>query len=237
MVLKFTTVEKIMGTAIAGLILLLGFRECSNTSDKNNLVSDLAHYQDSAKYYSLKVDGMKVEVAYNKSLVLETNNQVKSVLSEMNDTMAKLVKKFKDIKSGTIINNYTTINGDTITLKGDSIPCNFKPIKVRRDSVHYHFVGTIAKNYFSIDTLTIPNKISLIIGTKRVGLFKREERAEIVNSNPLVHTTNIGNYEVIKRKKRIGLGASVGYGLSFGKNDISLRPSINIGLNYNLLEF
>lgn len=236
MTLRFSRLEKIMGGIILALILLSGIREGCNNLDKNKLIHEGANYKDSAQHYSLKVGELKVLVATNKSLVLENDKQIKSVLSSMNDTIAKLVRKFKEIKSGTIINNYTTINNDTIKLHGDSIPCDFKPFKVRRDSIHYKFTGTIAKGYFSIDTLKIPNKISLIIGREKVGFLKYEDRAAITNSNPLVHTSNIGNYEVIKRKKRIGLGVSAGYGLSFGKENVSLRPSLNLSVNYNLLE-
>jgi hypothetical protein len=82
----------------------------------------------------------------------------------------------------------------------------------------------------------IPDKTTLIIGRKKVGFLKYEERAELFHSNPLVRTTNIGNYEVIKRKKRIGLGASVGYGISVG-NQISIAPYLGLSLNYNLIEF
>lgn len=226
-----------MGGLLLALILLLCVREGCNQRDKDGLVADIAGYKDSAKYYSMKVNGLEVDVAYNKSLVLENDKQVKSVLSNMNDTIAKLVKKFKDIRSGTIINNYTTINNDTIRLKGDSIPCDFKPFKVRRDSIHYRFLGTIGRNFFVIDSLVIPNKTTLIVGRKKVGFLKYEDRAELINSNPLVRTTNIGNYEVIKRKKRVGLGFSVGYGFQLNGNGLKLAPTISASVNYNLIEF
>jgi hypothetical protein len=234
---QFTTTEKVMAGLILVITFIFFFRECGHQRDEDSLVSNITSYKDSAKYYNLKVDGMKVEVAYNKSLVLENDKQIKSVLSSMNDTIARLIKKFKDVKSGTIINNYTSISGDTIKLKGDSIPCDFKAFKVRRDSVYYHFVGTIAKSYFSIDTLSIPDKTTLIIGRKKIGFLKYEERAELFHSNPLVHTTNIGNYETIKRKKRIGIGASVGYGFNISKDAVRMSPYIGISVNYNLFEF
>lgn len=233
---KLTLMEKVLGAGLIILLIIFSIRECSNRRDKDNLVNDLSNYKDSAQYYNLKVDGMEVEVAYNKSLVLETNKQVKSVLSSVNDTIAKLVKKFKDIRSGTIINNYTTINNDTIKLT-DSIPCDFKAFKVRRDSLHYKFIGTIARTYFTIDSLIIPNKQYIIIGRKKLGFLKGyEERAEIINSNPLVKVTNIESYVINKRKKRLGIGASVGYGLTLS-NSASLSPYLGISLNYNLIQF
>ena len=201
------------------------------------MVNNVANYKDTARYYNFKVNGMEVEVAYNKSLVLNNQKQFESVIAK-NDTLLKLVKKFKSVQSGTIINNYTTINGDTIIYKkGDSIPCDFKAFKIRRDSVHYKFVGTIGKNFFSIDSLSIPNKIDLIIGRKKTGFLKAEERAEIINSNPLVKTTNIGNYVVVSKKKRFGIGASAGYGLQFNKGEVRAGIIIGLSANYNLLEF
>lgn len=235
--MNITRTEKILGGVIIALVLFFGFRECGNQTEKNNLVNDIANYKDTAQFYQIKVNGMEVDVAYNKSLALENKDQLASILKK-NDTLSKLISKFKDIKSATIINNYTTINGDTIQLKGDSIPCDFKAFKVRRDSIHYKFVGTISKNFFSIDTLSIPNKLSLIIGTKKMGFLKRkEERAEIINSNPLVKITNIGNYVVVSKKKKFGIGVSVGYGLNFNKDGVRTSPYVGVSANYNIFNF
>lgn len=238
MSIQFTKTEKVMAGLILAIIIIFCFRECKHQSNEDNLINNIATYKDSSKYYNLKVNGMSVLVAENKSLVLENNKQVTSILSSMNDTIAKLIKKFKDIKSGTIINNTTNIIGDTVKFKKkDSIPCDFKPFKVMRDSLYYHFTGTIAQKYFTIDTLSIPDKTTLIIGRKKTGFLKYEERAELFHSNPLVKTTNIGNYEVIKRKKRIGIGASVGYGFQVNTNGIKLSPYIGLSANYNIFEF
>jgi len=192
---------RIMGVIIIFIMLFFGFRECQNRKNTDDLIADIANYKDSAQFYLLKLNGQEVEISYNKSLALENKEQLEALVKK-NDTLAKLVSKFKDIKSTTIINNNTTIVGDTIKIKGDSIPCDFKPFHVRRDSAYYNFLGTIAKNYFTIDSLTIPNKQSIVIGEKKLGLFKGKElRAEIINSNPLVKVTNIESYVVSKPKK------------------------------------
>ena len=226
-----------MGVAIIVVILFFGFREWQNRNNTDNLVNDIANYKDSAQFYSMKVNGMEVDVAFNKSLQLSNQNQLESIIKK-NDTLAKLISKFKNVASTTIINNNTTINGDTMKFKKDSIPCDFKAFKIRRDSVHYRFVGTISSKFFSIDSLTIPNKQSIVIGEKKLGFLKGTEmRAEIVNSNPLIKTSNIESYVINKKKKRLGIGTSVGYGLSFGENKVSLRPSLNLSVNYNIFEF
>lgn len=202
MTFNLTNTEKIMAGVILAIILFFGFREYQNRKNADDLINNIANYKDSAQFYSMKVNGMEVDVAFNKSLVLSNKDQLESIIKK-NDTLAKLISKFKAVSSTTIINNNTTILGDTMKYKGkDSIPCDFKAFKVRRDSIHYHFVGTIASKFFAIDSITIPNKQSIVIGKKKLGFLKgTEERVEIVNSNPLIKTTNIENYVINKPKK------------------------------------
>lgn len=235
--MQLSRLEKIMGVGLIIIGIIFFVRECENQDDKNNLVDEIANYKDSAQFYTLKVNGMEVDVAYNKSLQLENKEQLESLIKK-NDTLTKLVSKFKDIKSTTIINNTTTIVGDTIKINGDSIPCDFKPIRVTRDSIHYYFVGTISPKFFSIDSLTIPNKQSIVIGKKKLGFLKgTEERVEILNSNPLIKTNTIENYVINKRKKRIGIGPSIGYGLNVGSNGISKGTYIGVSAHYNVISF
>lgn len=172
----------------------------------------MAAYQDTAEHYKLKVNGNPVDIAFNKSLVLESKKQLQAVLAK-NDTLMQLMKKFKNITGTTIINQYTTIKGDTIRMK-DSIPCDFKPFQVRRDSLYYRFLGTIGPTFFSIDSLVIPNTQSIVIGEKKLGFFKgTEKRLELINSNPLVYTNKIQNYLIQPRKR---LYQKTGFQLAIG---------------------
>lgn len=232
---KITKREKIMGGIIISLILFFAILKGCDQRSFDNVLDGAINYKDSAKYYKIKVDGMKVDVAYNQSLVLQNKDQIEALVKK-NDTLFKLVSKFKDIKSTTIINQYTEIKGDTIKVE-TKIPCDFRPFKVRRDSTYYRFVGTVAPDYFSIDSLKIPNEQYLVVGKKKLGFLRGyEERAEIVNSNPLVKTDKIASYVISTKKKRMGIGASVGYGVQVG-SAISFGPHIGISLNYNLIQF
>jgi hypothetical protein len=200
MMFKFTDREKLFGIIIVAMLLVFGFREGCNQRDKDSLLKNAITYQDSAKFYKLKVNGNPVDVAFNQSLMLENKKQLEAMVAK-NDTLAKLVSRFKDIRSTTIIKEYFRVEHDTIMLS-QQIPCDFKPIKVIRDSAYYHFRGTIAPKYFTIDSLAIPNTQSIVIGKKKLGFLKgSEERVEIINSNPLMKTTNVGNYVIQKDKK------------------------------------
>jgi len=207
MLISLSQRQKITLLALVVGIILFVVREGCNRAERNNLVGEIANYSDSAKFYKLKVGGMSVEVAYNKSLVLENKEQLEQILKK-NDTLAKIIAKFSDIKGTTIIKEKIIIQRDTVRLTTE-IPCDFAPIKVVRDSAYYHFAGTIAPKYFTIDSLIIPNKQSIVLGTKKVGAFKgnegflknKEQRVEIVNSNPLIKTSNIESFVISDKKK------------------------------------
>lgn len=193
--------EIVLFAASIFLAFFLFIKGCRNQKEIDELVNNIANYKDSAQFYKIKVNGNPVDVAFNQSLILENKKQLQAVLAK-NDTLLKLISKFKKIAGTTIINQYTSITADTIKLKGDSIPCNFKPFKVKRDSAYYHFVGTIAPSFFSIDSLRIPNKQSIVMGEKKLGFLKgTEKRVEIVNSNPLIHTDKIQSYVIQEKKK------------------------------------
>lgn len=194
------TREKIMGIGIIVVVVLFFLREFQNQKLKDDLINDIARYKDSAQYYSIKINGMAVDIAFNKSLQVKNKEQLEALIKK-NDTLAKIVSKFRTINSTTIIKEVISIKHDTIKID-NQIPCDFKPFKVRKDSTYYNFVGTISPKFFSIDSLAIPNKQSVIIGRRKLGFLKgTEERVEIVNSNPLIKTTNIDNYIISKPKK------------------------------------
>ena len=181
---------------IAAVIIIAGIRECTNSNRSDDLLSAAANYSDSAKFYKGKND---VVIAYNQSLVLEKESQLKDLLHKY-DTLSRVLKKFSDIQSTTIIRERVLIEHDTISFTS-IIPCDFPPINVHRDSVHYVFDGTISRDLFVINKIEIPNKQDIVIGTKKTGLLKRERRVEIINSNPLIKPISIQNYVIDDRKK------------------------------------
>lgn len=213
---RFTFLEKCLSLAILVVTLIFAFREGCNGKQTDSLIIDIQNYKDSAQHYKVTINGLSKDVAYNKSLVIENENQLKAI-SGKNAELSALVNKYKDVSSASVIRTETRIINDTIRLK-DSIPCNFDPIKVKRDSVNYFFAGTISPKFFSIDSLSIPNKQNIVIGKKKLGFLKGTEyRIEILNTNPLIKTTNIENY-VLKDKKKWWQtqGAAFGLGIIGG---------------------
>lgn len=211
------TIKDITFGVIAGSLAILLFieRSCHNI-EKNRLIDDAVNYRDSAEHYKLKVNGQSVDIAFNQALQLDNRKQLESIVAKY-DTLARMVAKFKNVQNVTIIKGGAQITHDTIRID-HPIPCDFKPFVVRRDSAHYRFVGTVAPDYFTIDSLTIPNTQGIVIGSRRMGFLKRPEyRVEITNSNPLMKTTNIGSFTVKTPRKwferpviMMGVGAVAG---------------------------
>lgn len=182
-------------------ICLFIFQDCQHKNQVNGLVKDISTYSDSAEHYKSKY-GI---IAFNQTLKFNNEEQLKNYLSN-NDTLKDLLKKFKKLNSVTIVTQKIVIH-DTVPIYFDKpIPCDFKPFAVIKDSTHskskpFYFKGTIFPDKFTIDSVLIPNKQTIVVGTKRINLFKKEERAEVINSNSLIAISNIGAYTVVNKKK------------------------------------
>lgn len=207
-------------------VLLLLIQECRHNKDVSELVSDINTYKTEAKSYKNKFGK---EVSYNKSLVFENEKLLKKYLKS-NDTILESLKGFKTVNNYIKVKEYITITDSIPFIK--RIPYDFKPFRITRDSVYYNFVGTIAPTYFRIDTLFIPNEQSIVVGEKKIGVFKKEFRVEITNSNPLIKTTNIGSYTFKEKKKwyerpLVHLGAGIIIGLGLNKIDLNMSNQSN----------
>lgn len=172
------------------------FREWRNGVNTDKLVQSITTYKDTANYYKTKSGA---EVSSNVSLKLQSEAQLRQMAS-LNDTVKQIIAKFKDLKAVTFITNKFFAGNDTIKMV-NNIPCDFKPFKVRRGDSTYKFAGTIAPNYFSIDSIFVPNKLTIVQGRKKVSFLKWDYAMDVTNSNPLMRTTNIADYRYIPQKK------------------------------------
>jgi len=207
-------------------------REGCNSSQTNQLLKSVSDYKTEAKHYKT-LNG--AEVAQNKALLLENQEQIKSLLNK-NDTLTEIMKAYKKLQSVTIMNNTTEIRHDSIAYDTIRIPCDFEPFQVVRDSSHYKFHATIAPSYLKIDSLLIPDEQSITFGLKKNGFLKRSEyTAEVIHSNPLVRTTNIGQYSVKEKRKKIVVSIGGGYGV--GLSDMKMQPHLSIHAGFPIISF
>ena len=185
---------------VAILIILFSIRECHNQNLTDNLVKNITNYSDTVKFEKLKNGAL---VSTNASLQLQTQDQLRTMASNINDTVKQMLKKFKSLTNVTYVTNKFYAGGDTIRLE-TPIPCDFKPFKVRRGTdtdTSYKFVGTIGKDFFSIDTIGFKDHQTLVFGRKKTGFLKSDYVVDINHSNPYLVTTNIKDYKYTPKKE------------------------------------
>mgnify|MGYP001596702140 CR=1 FL=1 len=189
--------SKVLYLIIVILIGLLFLRECQNQAHENELISQITNYKDTAKVERLKNGAL---VYSNQILTLNSQEQLKT-LSSVNDTIKLMLKKFKSVNNVTNINNQFFAGSDTIK-QVFNIPCDFKPFKIRHGSDStYRVIATIAKDYSSIDTVSLKDKETLIFGRKKIGFMKYDHSIDINHSNPYISTYGIKSYQYMPRKQ------------------------------------
>jgi len=223
-----------IGILIILIICIFFIQRCQYQKSEDKIVTELSQYKTKATHYEDKFGNI---IATNSAIQIQTQNQIKSILST-NDTMKAWIKKFKEIKFGGIIKE-TTIIKEVAVPFDKVIPCNFKPFPAIKLDNNYRFYATIANTGLTIDSMFIPNTASIIVGEKKVGFLKlgKQLSIEVKNSNPFIHVSDLSAFTYKPKPKRFGFGFSVGYGIGVHKNTVHTSPFIGASLNYNLISF
>ena len=163
----------------------------------------LAHQKKSYQYkYDLALQDLDEA---NKAFNI-TTEQIET-LTNKNDELKKQIKEFKDVEAVTIIQTNTVIDTVVFSVPNTSIDsaCNFVSQLVI-DTTFYSFDFTYTQKDFTINKLSIPNKLSIVVGDKKIkgwtGITKgKEYTIDVSSSNPYVNTVNIQNYKIVDEKK------------------------------------
>lgn len=200
------------GILIVISVIALIFRECQHQKQVDNLVTDISDYKDTAYHY--KGENGKL-IAYNQALELQNEDQVKALLKKDEDFRV-LLDGFKNINATGSVTNIFQVKSDTIKLT-DTIPCDFNPISVskERDSI-YSIYATITPSELIIDSLKIQNTMKFVVGEKKTGLFKKEKRIEVLNTNPNIKTTGTTAYTVSEKNNKLVITISAISGAILG---------------------
>lgn len=179
---------------------------------------------DTIQYYKLQ-DGQRV--ASIKSLKVQ-NSDIKNQKYILDDSLAKLSKKFSKIVSATIIK--TEIKIDTIQIPYEiPVPIKFEKI-FEKETEDYYLSGLSTQEGITIDGLHIPTTVRLITGYKKKNFFKSELTTDVTTSNPYLDIQDIENQTVIVKHKRFMVGPFVGY-------DITGNVTVGIGIGYGIFKF
>lgn len=170
---------------------------------------------NSAKTIHETVKG--IDIASVQQALVTSQNQIKELVAQ-NDTLMKLMKEFKRVNSVTKINTITNIK-DSIRFS-EFIPCDFKPLHIKKSTPFYDMGFTVSKEQLLIDSVKVKDTIYIIDGARKTGLFNTTQELLVVHSNPYVNTGKIQSL-IYKPKKKwyergstwFGIGAATATGI------------------------
>ena len=206
-----------------GLILLLVFitifllnRSCEKERHFDNTMTIL---NNKVQYHKTS----KGQVVAEKQFLETTTRQIKKDL----DSLKEITRRYKKIKNATIIKQEVRIDTVVITYT-DTIPYVFKR-SFKLTKPDYIIGGKITHKALHIDSIIIPNVITVITGVKK-GWDHDIITTEVVNSNPYINTINISTHSEKIKTRRFGLGIFMGV-------NVLGKASVGVGLTYNVIRF
>jgi len=187
---------------------------------------------------SKKVDSLRKELSETYSVSKKDSMTIvtqKQLLVTKDDALAKAIAKseqLKDLKSQVIYKTSTVIKNvyvpyiDTTkkffvylhdTVNGKDFPrvCLPLPAALEEENKNLYFRAHIDTIGLSIDSLSIPDSVSITIGDTK-DLFKKQSVVRVVHSNPYILTNSMQNVvvddkSVKKQVKAAGLGFLTGF--------------------------
>lgn len=205
------------------IIIIFCVKACNNGIRKENskLIESL---NDSISYYR-DVEG----ILHSKISVIEDDYFLKLKLKDKEIVeLQDLVKKYKNVKSATIIKTETKIV-EKIVNKTVLDTISNTPIYESSFNLKDYIWGDIVAKKDTTDIkINIKNDFNIVTYKERGKLV-----LDVSDKNPYSVTKVQRSYINLPKQKRFGLGVNTGYGISKS----GLSPYIGLGVNYNILNF
>ena len=172
-----------------------------------NSKAELSDFKSQMSKFELKEQKYLETISENGNRIVEQEQIILSQTDAINNNLLE-IKRLKEIKSQVIINTITQIDSVFVpfvmdSTTNDTLGLDNYIIIPKRFSLAekwYSINGSINKTGLLIDTLSFNNKLSLTIGNKSQGIFKKPKPIVLVEySNPYVSTTSMQNI-VIKNE-------------------------------------
>lgn len=214
------------------IIIILAILLIHQCEDNHALQKTSKHNEsvllDSVQYYK---NSLGQEVAEKKSFqgTAQELEQILDAKRKENAQLNEAMKHWKSIANATQIKTVTEIKEVAIPFEVP-IPCDFSRTFVKHDK-WFSIGGEVTQAQIFVENILLYNTMTIVIGKRKLSMFRSEFRAEVTNSNPYIKTVDIENFNFIEKNKRFGIGMSVGFGVYH--KGFFVGPS----LNYNLIEF
>lgn len=181
---------------LAGIVIsLMMLKKCSDTNHKYENAKGVINYKDTVAYYKAKSGKL---VAYNTALEMDYN-----IAKDLIDSLEGTIKDLKLKKPSVIVRTVTVLRIDSVAVPFTvELPCDEFTLLTSIDSPYYKMNFKLTNKSLSVFDVSIPNTQSIVIGTKKNGLFKKDEYvATVLNSNPYMSTEKIAAIDFKPKKK------------------------------------
>lgn len=204
------------------VIVIFNIKSCNNTIKNNRLIESLndsiSYYKDKNGILHSKISVIEVERMKDFTKLNLTNKELKE--------LQELVKKYKNVKSATIIKTETKVVEKIINKTILDTISNTPIYKSNFNLKGYIWGDIVAKKDTTDIKISIKNDFSIVTYKEKGKLI-----LDVSDKNPYSITKTQRSYINIPKQKRWGLGINAGYGIS----NSGLSPYIGLGINYSIL--
>ena len=201
---------------------MFNIKSCNNIIKNNRLIESLndsiSYYKDRNGILHSKISVMETERMKDFTKLNLTNKELKE--------LQELVKKYKNVKSATIIKTETKVI-EKIVNKTILDTISNTPIYESNFNLKGYIWGDIVAKKDTTDIkISVKNDFSIVTYREKGKLI-----LDVSDKNPYSITKSQRSYINIPKQKRWGIGINAGYGIS----NSGLSPYIGLGINYSIL--
>jgi len=172
------------------------FHNCEGKRIAESQYQDIQDYKDTAMFYKAR-DGQ--QIAYNKAIVADVRRMADSVQEQIRNLKIKNPVSFTKIITETVLDTIQIRFNTHDTLR---LPCDEFERRFTVDSSFYLIDGLLTNESLTFNRISFPDDLSIVVGTKKNGLFKANEYIVTAqHTNPYVVTTGLQNFEFKPDKK------------------------------------
>ena len=203
--------------------------------ERDRSLQNIEALQDTVRSYKTKIKELEVTVFETKRVVLSQADAIKVGLVER-DALRKL--NIKTLTELTALKIRLSIVIDSVPNTGEIVyidnskPALLLPFTFRDSTKYYSLSGgfdLLGKMDYSLTIASL--NLDIYGGVDKKGVAK----VSVTTDNPYIRINTIESVKITTPStKRIGVGALLGYGITYKDKQFILAPSLTVGLFYRL---
>lgn len=201
---------------LIALVILLVWDGCSKKAQLSTFQDQIAKLELGKQKFTETINDKNERIVTQDQVIMSQKNAIANNLLTIDGL--KKIKSQVRIKSVIEIDSVFVpyLDIDTLLVKE---PCNFVSKHFGLTTKHYSFMGKTKENGVLLDSVSFTNNMTITIGEKKMGLFRKSKPiVSIVNDNPFMTTQSMSNIVIkndVKWYQKRGTWLVIGAGIGF----------------------